>query len=180
MFIPSIYKTAPQVVAVGSLATAAISAVNDVNYTKLSVLGFESSNQTGALNTGSEFPRLTLNSTVQIENKGRCLINVLVEEFLPGFFRQAFVYQTLAIGPSAFTGTYNSGLTLGPNAYVHYLGVSDAFAVAGTLALAQMTAKLDLNIGTGVVTGTRFERITDSDPSGTGNLTVGFIIIDPR
>lgn len=180
MFIPSLYKTTPQQVVVGAHATAAITAVTNVNYTKLSLLGFESSNQTGALNNGSEIARLTLNSTVQIENVGGSLVNVQVEEFIPGFFRQAFVYQTLTIAANALTGTYASGLTLGSKAYVHWLGCSDTFVYSGTLALAQLSAKLSLNVGTGVVTGTRFEKLTDSDPLATGLLTVGFIIIDPR
>jgi hypothetical protein len=173
MYIPSIYKSIQHV---NMSAATAISAV-DTNYSRLTIQGFESTDQSGAIT--QQMARVFFNSTVQIGFAGQGICNILVEEYYPAFFRQVFFFGTIAITPGNLTGTNNTGLTLGSKAYVHPLGSDDACVTALSKAVAQITATLSINTATGVVTATRYETL--NVPSGdTGDLTVGFMVIDPR
>lgn len=178
MFIPSMYKSVPQslsVTAGGSPYT--ITSVN-TNFSRLSIIGWESTDQSGAVNDVIGLRASFLSSTsVQINGGG--VGHLLVEEFFGGFFLQNFFYGICTISGSSVTATNSTGLTLGAKAFVVTPGQSESIGVVGSKAVAQATATLSLNTGTGVVTATRFEGLNPG-AGDTGDLIVGFCVIDPR
>lgn len=173
MFIPSIYKSTPQKLNVNVNGVVGISTVNK-NYTRLSILGV---NQGG---NDLVYARAALNSNSQVEVFGLSSVSftpsldILIEEFLPLFYRQPFYFNTVDITDLSQSNTVNTGLTLGPKAFVVHLG-SNFSPASIAIASYIMMSRVSLNIATGVVTATR----TLGD-GASNTLTTGFMVIDPK
>lgn len=176
MSFVTLYKSVPQVsgIVLASAGTITITAVN-INYTKLTILGFGSRDGSGTVNKDQFRITLTNSTTITLAGSGQA--NVLVEEFNQLLFRQAFQYGTVLITGTNATGTANSGLTLGTKAHVVSLGfTSTIVASVGSLAEAQISATLSLNVATGVITATR----SQTTNIASGIVTMGYLLIDPR
>lgn len=176
MFIPSIYRTPPQVITATGAADFIISAVNDINYVRLSLVGQKFAVSSTNSSSGRVFPKDTTHITATADSVGSFgEAKVLIEEFIPGFFLQPFHYDTVDIAPGSLTGTKNTGLTLGPKAFIVMCGQVNGMNFAFS-PIDSTQGELSLNVGTGVVTAT--VRLA-SDP-GDGFYRAGFVVIDPR
>lgn len=178
-FIPSIYRSAPQTIN-ASFGANLITSV-DRDYSKLGFVGLLSLNGSGVVSPQIFGAELTTDTNVQVTGLTLATFNIFirVEEFLPLFFRQAFHHASVDITALNLDGTYNSGLTLGPKAFLSFNGsFSTLSGSSGGLSLteAQVNAGLSLDVGTGIVTATRGQIAYDTG----GVLTSFFTIIDPK
>src|SRR5215831_8885981 len=123
MFIPSMYKSTPQIVAASSGVNTIPVAINP-NFTRITNIGPRSSNTGGTVSPNRGLLQLTGSTTFTLTSPmtsaGIC--RVLVEEFIGGFFRQNFQYGTIFIGSGAASGATAHGLTLGTKAFALPLG----------------------------------------------------------
>lgn len=180
MFIPSIYKSAPQVLSGNGpgYATPTDLVITSVNplYTRLTILGWIG----GAGGTVSPSQVICkVKDATHITISGGGAYRIVVEEFLPGFFNQAFQYGIVTIPTTTITGSTAHGLTLGSNAFVVWLGNESnrAADLGGGLALteAQVRATLRLS-GANVIADCTLADYAASP----GSVTVNYLLIDPR
>jgi hypothetical protein len=180
MFIPSIYKSTPQVIA-AAFGTNAISSVNR-SYSRETLLGWGTGSDFGQLVSDSQCRyKITSNTTLEVYSVGDVsagtpLLNILIEEYLPFFFRQAFYRNDITIADTDSNNTLNTGLSLGSKAFVLHLGNSSNIPAPPIRAERQVNCTLSLNRATGVVTASR---VGDASVNG-GTLTTSFLVIDPK
>jgi len=176
MFLPSLYKSFQSIPVTNTTTLpldVAIASV-DTNYTRISTQGAE-------LYHFYRF-RINLTSAINVRfhdfhnssgNSGQAArTTLIVEEFVGLFFHQPFYYGTVVLGQSVVTNSVNTGLTLNSKAFLVSLG----FEVTFNQVLAtspETTANLALSGST--VTATR--TIANSS---AGDLTCGFLLIDPK
>lgn len=179
-FIPSIYKSAPQIIP-AALGSNAITSV-DKDYSRETLMGWGTSSDFGQLVSQSQCRyKITTNTNLEVYTVGDVgagtpNLNILIEEFLPIFFRQAFFRGELTMGPATNTATYPTGLTLGSKAFVLHLGNSSDIAAPPLRPERAVNCNLSINRGTGVVTATRVGTASD----GAGTMSTGFLVIDPK
>jgi hypothetical protein len=175
MFIPSIYKSTPQIVVVSG-GTATITAVVVAN-TRLTILGIRSTDMSGGIQ-GSCFGSVTLTNTTTITRNGSGVITVLVEEFIRGFLRQDIIYGSLDITAGNTVANSSSLGTFSSKAYPVWLGIHTdvpSSTDGGDTSMAKATTNLTFNSATGVLTATRGEVSAD-----VFQLRTYYCIVDPR
>ena len=175
-YLPSIYKSTPQQVTITAGGTAAIAAV-DTNYSRLTLLGFQSSNAGGVVDPNQI--RVSFNSTTQLVASGQGSVYVLVEEFNPLFFRQAFQHGNVTIPSGGTSVTTPHGLTLGSKACVGWRGSlsgrGNSPSVPLNLTEAQVRPRLQLSGANIIATVGQVDYF-----DGTGTVVVGYTLMDPR
>lgn len=178
-YIPSIYRSTPQQVSVTTIGSnIAISSV-DPNYSRITILGQGSVDTSGFVQPSRL--RVSFVDATHIIAAGVGNAIVLIEEFNPRFFRQAFHHGTITIGVAATSGSDASGLTLGGKAFPVHNGETSARSSSPGLGLslteAMVRTTLSLNRGTGVVSAN-----CASAPyaDGQGTIVIGYTLIDPK
>ena len=97
-------------------------------------------------------------------------VKLLVEEYLPFFFRQAFHYGVVTLGSGVVSNSVNTGLTFGPKALLVSLGIDFDFPLP-----TPYFRSAQLSLSGGIVTALR-----PIPHTNTGNLNLGFLIMDPK
>lgn len=181
MFIPSIYKSAPQVITINSgNGDYAISSI-DPNYTRVTPLGYPSANDNGFVNQKYLVARIKTATLLEIVAGAETGTNafagkVLIEEYLPLFFRQVFYRSNIVVTDNNLNNTENTGLTLSSKAYVLPMGWNGAVTIEeGNIAAASVQVGFSLVTATGIVTMSR-----NRCPGNGGSLTGYFMVIDPK
>lgn len=175
MYRQSIYKSPPQTVLVAASGTAAITAV-DPNYSRITPLGFESNDTTGAVAAARGAVRFNSGTQVaEFTGAGACY--VLIEEFRPSDFLQAFQHGTVTIAASSANGSHAHGLTLGPKASVFFRGSTSNRTADGGLALteAMVAPTLHLNGATVDAFNAQFPYA-----GGDGTIDCYYTLVDPK
>lgn len=185
MFIPSMYKSAPQVVSfsyAGSTWPQDITIPSAVNpsYTRVTLQGWASANASGFVPPGNCRYTLLNGTTIRIYEvagitaPATFVATFLVEEYIPFFLRQPVHYNSGIILFDQTQVTVNTGLTLSSKAFVLFLGCIATDQVSQVEA-DEANCRVSLNTGTGIVTITRIGTFEDG-----GNLTCNFAVIDPK
>jgi hypothetical protein len=171
------YKSTPQSI-VAVAGNNLISSVNPL-YTRLTHNGPRSSNSGGFVSANRGMLQMVDATHFSLTNPLRASgMVVLVEEFIPGFFRQAFQWGNITIPSGTTQATIAHGLSLGPNAYVIATGsISNRGPDTGGLALAEAQVMADVELSGGNLIASCDEVDYGTNP---GNITVGYCLIDPR
>lgn len=180
MFIPSIYKSAPQVIHINAgNGDYAISSVNP-NYTRVTPQGFPAADASGFPISKYLVARIKNATTLEIVAGADNFAPapafsgyVLVEEFLPLFFRQIFYRSSITLTDETLSGTENTGLTLSDRAYVLSMGWSGS---ASILVSSSVQVGFSIDTSTGIVTMNRSYTFAGN----TGSITGYFMVIDPK
>lgn len=188
MFIPSIYKSAPQVVDYTTPTavppgsdTVAIPIPVNKDYARISIQGWASASENGVISQSilrcelTDDDEITIYGTGTITFPNDFVATFLVEEYIPFFFHQPFYYGNGTIDHNQLTEVVATGLTLSSKAYIQYLG-SSASGVTDAAMEAKLRTRVELNTGNGEVTITRMRILDD----GVGDITTSFLIIDPK
>jgi hypothetical protein len=171
-FVSSVYRGVQQVlVGVGDTTITAV----DVKYTKLSLQGHQSYDTSGWPSPNAL--RITLANATTINATGQGVAYVTVEEFAALWLRQPIRYAMVTIPTATNVGYDDHGLSLGPKAYVVYLGHTGNRTNDGGI-LAPVENRMDPTIWLG---GTQIGASTNQGPYATGGLVyVNYCLVDPR
>jgi hypothetical protein len=184
MFIPSMYKSAPQVINItAGNSDYAISAVN-ADYTRVTPAGFPTANDSGFTNQNYLVARIKTSTLLEIVAGAGAGANpfagkVLVEEFLPLFFKRAFIRNSIAITDETLTGTYDTGIIFGASSRAYVLSMGWSASVthpAVNIPASAVQVGFELDKTTGIVTMTR-NFVT---PGIVGTITGYFMVVEPK
>lgn len=181
MFIPSLFKSIPQVFSgigpgYGAPTDILISAV-DPNYTELSLQGWDGIGS-GAVDPSQLMCKMKDATHFTIEGSASDY-RILVREWFAGFFRQPFQYGTVTIASGAITGNTAHGLALGSKAYVLWMGnesTRDGDIGAG-LALTEQQVRPTVRLA-GI--NIRADVLSADYAGAPGTVTVSYLLVDPK
>lgn len=175
-FIPSIFRSVPQVIDINAGVGSYVITSVDVTLTELSIGGYADPNSGGTVSANGL--RVTLTDATHITVAGGSGGSyVTVREYNRPFLIQAVSYGTVTIAIGGTTISTAHGLTLGAKAYLINLGNTSDRAADGGLALAESQVKAKIRLNGANVQATV---ITANYAGAPGTVIVGYCIVDPK
>lgn len=175
MFIPSMFKSIPQVFAITNNGGTAILGVPVLTRNTALMYGGCSSTDTGGFPSGNGLGLVQLTNSTTVTatfavNGGTIYGTVI--EFIAGFLRQAVQYGVITLN-GVVTNTAPI-IAVGSKAFVLYLGLTENKNALQT-DMASITGDVVLTSAT-VVTGTR---VATGGASAPDIAQIGFCVVDP-
>lgn len=172
-YIPTMFVSIQQK---GCAAGANVITAVNKNYTELVHEGYNSGSITGTVLATHLGVALTTNTNIQGVGVGQ--LNVTVREYLPQFLRQPVFYSTIVLPASTVSTSAGHGLTLGPKAFLNFLGYTGtrSNSPSGGLSLTEAQSQPLLGLsGANVVISCTQAPYVDGD----GIITAYYCIVDP-
>lgn len=182
-FIPSFLKSVPQLVSFSgaTIAVPATQLITAVDLTVAVILATGTNgSEGGGFDNGANHNYLDFSDATHVRattaitpTAAAVIVKGIILEFVKALLLQNVYWNTVDILNGQVSGTVNTGLTLGPKAFLVPAGFWANYNTAASINEGAIIPAISLNVATGVVTCTR-------GAADAFQIRHSFFIVDPR